>query len=226
MADPPTARHSASPTELQARLAAARVGSPHLVYRDAAGAQQLVELANDQFTIGRGSGCDIRVDWDVEVSRVHAELRRTGPDWAVEDNGLSRNGTFVNGTRVSGRRRLLDGDVLRIGQTLFVYAAPVVAEDEDTVTAGGLPTSAVITPAQRRVLVALCRPYGSSASYPTPASNQAIADELHLSLDAVKSQIRALFARFDVEQLPQNQKRARLVELALRSGVVSRRDLG
>ena len=33
------------------------------------------------------------------------------------DDGLSRNGTFVNGERLSGRRRLTDGDTLRFGGT-------------------------------------------------------------------------------------------------------------
>jgi hypothetical protein len=37
--------------------------------------------------------------------------------------------------------------------------------------------------------------------------------------------MRALFAKFGVEDLPQNQKRARLVELALTSGIVALRDL-
>jgi hypothetical protein len=34
-----------------------------------------------------------------------------------------------------------------------------------------------------------------------------------------------LFAKFGIEQLPQNQKRARLVERAFFSGVISERDL-
>jgi hypothetical protein len=37
--------------------------------------------------------------------------------------------------------------------------------------------------------------------------------------------LRALFAKFGVEDLPQNQKRLRLVELALASGVINERDL-
>jgi DNA-binding NarL/FixJ family response regulator len=53
-----------------------------------------------------------------------------------------------------------------------------------------------------------------------------IAEELVLSVDAVKTHLRALFARFAVEDLPQNAKRARLVELAFQAGIVSRQDLG
>ena len=56
-------------------------------------------------------------------------------------------------------------------------------------------------------------------------SSGEIADELHLSIDAVKSHLRTLFQRFGIEHLPQNQKRSRLVAEALQAGVVSTRDL-
>ena len=75
------------------------------------------------------------------------------------------------------------------------------------------------------MLVALCRPYRDGNAFATPPTNQQMAAELFLSADAVKSHMRALFQRFDVEGLPQNQKRARLVELAFRSGEITERDL-
>ena len=57
------------------------------------------------------------------------------------------------------------------------------------------------------------------------ASNAEIASELHLTVPGVKSQIRTLFARFGVEELPQNQKRSRLAALAIEAGAVSHADL-
>ena len=74
-------------------------------------------------------------------------------------------------------------------------------------------------------LVALCRPFKDGSPYATPATNQQIADELYLTVDAVKTHLRGLFAKFLVSDLPQNQKRASLALSALRTGVVSRRDL-
>jgi len=59
-----------------------------------------------------------------------------------------------------------------------------------------------------------------------PATNQQIADELFLSLDAVKTHLRMLFHKFGIEDLPQNQKRARLVEMALQFGLSPRASYG
>jgi len=75
------------------------------------------------------------------------------------------------------------------------------------------------------VLVALCRPYRDGGAYARPAPNRQIAEEVFLSVDAVKGHLRTLFARFGLEQLPQNEKRLRLVERALESGAVSRHEL-
>ena len=72
---------------------------------------------------------------------------------------------------------------------------------------------------------ALCRPFKDGAAFATPSTNQAIADELHLSVEAVKTHLRALFEKFGVSDLPQNQKRVALVERALQSGLVAERDL-
>ena len=44
-------------------------------------------------------------------------------------------------------------------------------------------------------------------------------------MDAVKTHLRVLFAKFGIEELPQNQKRARLVERAFYSGAITERDL-
>lgn len=73
---------------------------------------------------------------------------------------------------------------------------------------------------QRKVLVALCRPLSAGESPAVPATNRAIAEELVLSVEAVKTHMRALFARFGVEELAQNKKRARVVELAAQAGLV------
>ena len=82
-----------------------------------------------------------------------------------------------------------------------------------------------LTPAQRKVLIALCRPLAEGTGIATPATNKEIADELVLSVEAVKAHLRGLFERFEVGDIPQNQKRVALAERAFRTGSVTPRDL-
>ena len=216
----PLGRHAATPAELRERLAAERLGDPFVVFRGPDGRQRLVSLHAGlrRVTIGRSSGNDVALGWDTEVSRLHAELERLGDEWTLSDDGLSRNGSYLNGRRVQGRQRLRDGDVLQVGQTLLAVRVPAPEDSRPTV-AGGHAAAPELTPAQRRVLEALCRPYRES-ELATPATNQQIAEELFLSVDAVKAHLRALFAGFGVEELPQNQKRSVLAMRALQLGVV------
>jgi hypothetical protein len=225
--DSPLDAHVATPQELKERIDAERRGTPFVIYRDGDDRQVIVALDPDatRLTVGRRHTNDIVLDWDSQISRVHAALERIGDDWTVIDDGLSRNGTYLNGSRVTSRQRLRDGDVLNVGGVALAFRAP--SDDSGsrpTVTALGPHVGERLTPAQRRVLVALCRPFKDS-SFATPATNQQIADELVISVDAVKSTLRALFEIFGVDALPQNQKRASLALQALRTGVVTRRDL-
>lgn len=71
------------------------------------------------FTIGRGSDCDLTL-LDRKVSKRHAYVSGKRRSFSIEDL-QSHNGTFVNGIRVNGTQQLADGDVIRIGQTIFVF---------------------------------------------------------------------------------------------------------
>jgi pSer/pThr/pTyr-binding forkhead associated (FHA) protein len=225
MPQSPLQAHSASPAELRERIEAERRGRPFLVFRDGDGAQRLLDLAGlERLSVGRGAGNELSLPWDTEVSRLHAELEAIAGEWTVSDDGLSRNGTFVNGNRISGRTRLRDGDLLRVGQTSIAYRRPEAEDSMPTQVAGPHLSLNDLPPTQRQVLVALARPYKSN-EFAVPATNQDIAGELHLSVDAVKSHLRTLFQRFGIEHLPQNQKRSRLVAEALQSGLISTRDL-
>jgi pSer/pThr/pTyr-binding forkhead associated (FHA) protein len=220
-----TGAHRSTPAELKSRLDAERRGVPFLLFHDGDARQVIHELPADEriVSVGRRAGNDVALAWDGEVSRVHAQLERVGGDWAVVDDGLSRNGTFVNGERVTGRRRLCDGDRLVFGDTAVLYRMPGASADLSTASVQLGRAGGPLTPVQRQVLVALCRPVKLSA-YSAPASNREIAEEVFLSVDAVKAHLRVLFERFGLESLPQNQKRARLAATALVNGVVAERD--
>ena len=217
-----TELHRSTPAELKARLEAERRGMPFLLYFDGAGQQVLHELEGG-ITVGRGADCDVTLGWDREVSRLHAQLDRVGAHWVLVDDGLSRNGSFVNGERVVGRRALRDGDRLVFGDTPVSYRAPAGEGASSTINVTTSPAAVNLTPTQKQILVALCRPVRDSA-FATPLTNREIADEVSLSVDAVKAHLRTLFERFGLEDLPQNQKRARLAAIALLQGIVTQRD--
>jgi len=219
-------RRSVSAPELKAQIEAERVGRPFLVFRNGAGEQVLLPIeANAELWVGRSGSADVRLEWDEEVSALHAQIEVVRDECTLVDDGLSRNGSFVNEERVHGRRHLRDGDSLRFGQTVVTYRRPGEDAPEATAIASEMPAAATVSPAQRKVLLALCRPYKDGDSFATPATNQQIGEELHLSVDAVKTHMRALFEKLGVGDIPQNQKRVALVERALQSGIVSRREL-
>jgi hypothetical protein len=225
----PLARHSLSATELKQLLSAERAGQPFLAFRDEQGRLCFFAMADldgpqdSTRTLGRRAEAQLSLAWDTEVSGLHAELHHIGGEWTIVDDGLSTNGTYVNGQRISGRQRLRDDDRIRVGRTVLAYRAAQATLVAETVAAGDLP-AIELTDTQRRVLVALCRPY-REGNYATPATNQQIASEIFLSVDAVKMHLRTLFGKFQLGELPQNQKRARLAEQALQFGVISPRDL-
>jgi class 3 adenylate cyclase len=110
-----------SARELKDVIEIERKGVPFLLYRDDSGAQRVHLLENDRAVIGRGNDVDICLAWDLSVSIVHAEAVRLGAQWLISDDGVSRNGTFVNGERLNGRRRLRNGDVVRVGRTALAF---------------------------------------------------------------------------------------------------------
>jgi hypothetical protein len=219
------AAHSLSPAEHKAMLDAERRGLPFLAYRDGLGDLRFTDLGErERLVIGRVAGNDVVLDWDRQVSRAHAQLERLGTDWALLDDGLSRNGSQVNGERILGRRRLSDGDVVLIGRTTIVFRAPATGFDS-TLGADSLPPTRV-TDAERRVLVALCAPFAvEGGAAPAPATNGEIAQALNLSIDGVKTHVRSLFHKLGVGELPQYQKRTELARRALDRGLVTKADL-
>ncbi len=224
----PTADQSV--TELKSQIELEREGEPFVVHRDGDGSQVLTMLAaRERITIGREEDADVWIAGDKSVSRLHAELNRIGGAWVVSDDGLSRNGTWVNGERLTSRRRLDDRDLVRVGDTGLLFRDPEqikqTAIDELTIGPSGAEPP-VLGDTQRKVLHALCRPLGAGRSFAaTPASNQEIAEELFLTVGAVKANLRVLFAKFGVEDEPQNRKRAALAERALSNGAVLPSDL-
>lgn len=86
-----------------------------------------------ELTIGRAVGATLQI-FDLQVSRLHATLRRQGNDVYLVD-ATSRNGVFVNEQRVEGTLLLKPLDEIRIGSTRMVLDAPEqVLKAQDSAT--------------------------------------------------------------------------------------------
>ena len=220
----PTGPHRATPAELKARIEAERRQRPFLFFRDGDRTQHIHDLddAPERLTIGRSAERDIALTWDAEVSRLHATIAHVGDEWTLVDEG-SHNGSFVDGERVHMRRRLRDGDVVVVGRTWIVFRRPTGRESLHTATSQQ-HAAPVVSEAQRRVLVAHCRPYADKSDA-FPATNRQIADELDLGVETVKTHMRALFDAFGLGELPAHHKRAALARRALETGLISPQDL-
>src|SRR6185503_14231294 len=93
-------------------------------------AGSVVPLAVRETVVGREPGEGVALPADRCASRRHARVDAGGAVVHVTDLG-SRNGTFVDGERIARgeKRRLVEGGVLRVGETLFVLRT--AAEEED-----------------------------------------------------------------------------------------------
>jgi hypothetical protein len=224
----PLALDLATPEDLEARRAAEQDGRPFLVMRDDGGAQRIVPLDDGagSLTLGRRNEADVPLAWDPEVSRLHAELEYKAGEWTLCDDGFSQNGTYVNGLRIHGRRRLMDGDLVRIGQTTLAYCDPGIGGLGVTLAPGELGTAPKFSEQQQRILRALCRPLMGDGEGITPASDAEIAVATGVPEDIVTTELDHLGRSFGLQDMPQPDQRAEIALLALRSGLVKADDNG
>ena len=92
-------------------------------------------LGPTSLTIGRVPGNQLVVH-DAKASSHHAEIRPDGQGYSIIDLG-STNGTFINEQRLlpNVTRPLRSGDIVRIGDTRFIYKGMDISQLEPTVYA-------------------------------------------------------------------------------------------
>lgn len=86
-------------------------------------AMQVYDLDKETILIGREDDVDIVID-NPSVSRRHAQIRREGTGWVVEDLGSS-NGTFLHGNKISGAQPVKQGDEIGFGKFSVVFGKAV-----------------------------------------------------------------------------------------------------
>jgi chemotaxis protein histidine kinase CheA len=80
------------------------------------GAGQLVPIKQGDFTLGRASTAELRLQHP-SVSRRHAQITRRGDRFTLKDLG-SQNGTFINRKRVTSETEVYAGDEIALGSAI------------------------------------------------------------------------------------------------------------
>jgi len=87
-------------------------------------------LLDGECSIGRAPANTVAIA-DGSVSSHHAKITRTAEGFVLEDL-QSRNGTFVNGEKVTEKRLLVDGDLVRLGKVILTFNVARELKSSDT----------------------------------------------------------------------------------------------
>src|SRR5688572_10959322 len=123
-----------------------------LTIQDDQATKTVVHLVRDEYTLGRDEGNAVRLT-ERNISRKHARLAKQGEEWRLHDL-TSYNGCYVNGARVAEPQKLMQGDLIQLGDyrlTLEDEALSATSED-GILTLPGRP--GMHTQSDRLVLVA------------------------------------------------------------------------
>jgi len=194
----------------------AEIERPALIIQEGQGGGRRWFIEKEKVTIGRSEDCDI-VLAERQISRYHAQIRRTDSHYILEDLG-SKNGTYVNGRQVTEPCILQDGDEIQIALCVrlnFVAAeatAPLVFDrgerpglyldkESRVVFVGGRELSPPLSLAQYRLLELLYDAAGRvctrdeivEAVWPE-VSEEGISDQ---AIDALARRLRERIAEVD-----------------------------
>ncbi|HEV2801451.1 MAG TPA: SpoIIE family protein phosphatase [Pyrinomonadaceae bacterium] len=181
---------------------------PDLIVNYPDRAPDMIPLGRLRITIGRSARNDVCIP-DPFASRVHAEVRREGDAYVLQDLG-SANGTLYNGERVEQALMLTPGGRIQIGETEIVFrdkdalaGATMIADP----SAASLPEATIALNSDQRSTSGLleaiedARTQGS-AEQPRPAVGTIINSTRAASANTVQqSDLLALISKVSVTLL-------------------------
>jgi serine phosphatase RsbU (regulator of sigma subunit)/pSer/pThr/pTyr-binding forkhead associated (FHA) protein len=150
---------------------------PELIVKYPDRAPETFPLGRLRITIGRSARNDLCVP-DPFASRVHAEVRREGDLYVLQDLG-SANGTLFNGGRVEQPVPLVPGDRIQIGETEILFHDQALAAAGATMIADGaasIPEATIALDSGHRTTSGLleaiegARTHGSAESPRSPTA--------------------------------------------------------
>ncbi len=92
---------------------------PQLIFKNTDQIAEVVPLSRLRTTIGRSARSDVCIP-DAFASRLHAEVRKEGDSYWLQDLG-SANGTRYNGSPVKTSVPLSSGGEIQIGETSIIF---------------------------------------------------------------------------------------------------------
>ncbi len=92
---------------------------PQLIFKNASQIAEVIPLSRLRTTIGRSARSDVCIP-DAFASRLHAEVRKEGDSYWLQDLG-SANGTRYNGVPVKSSVPLFSGGEIQIGETTIIF---------------------------------------------------------------------------------------------------------
>jgi hypothetical protein len=199
-------------------------GRPYVRYRDGVLFRALsLSPSASPVDIGRVDVCPVRIESDPLVSRRHARLIFAAGWWSIED-AASHNGTFMGDRRIPGETILNDGACFRVGDTVLSVHLPRSAPDQTTLEAEHAELRLLDpSPIQRKILVALARPWLAGHELPVSPSDADIARTLGCDVESIADAVTDLYEQAglssDVDQ------RSGLIALAMHERTVTPEDL-
>jgi pSer/pThr/pTyr-binding forkhead associated (FHA) protein len=89
-----------------------------------------IPITTPRCKVGRDDLNDIVISGDQSISRFHFVITKESSEYFVQD-GKSRHGTFLNGNQITSPEPIHDGDVLKVGVSLFWFVIENVASESE-----------------------------------------------------------------------------------------------